>query len=252
MWEDSKIHPIDHATLSALMKNRIPGVRITNFASHKETDNLIDELSEHACRTNSIKQVTRLGISQYAQGLRVSKENYFTLAKRLNEEFSKIYDQSGFEPVERLISKFKEIGFDADVMHEPGMGSYFAGTGKLRNGTSPIHVDFAAQDSDGWEIAKANVQLAWNLYLRVPENGGELLLWDKQWNSEDDIYQVKDNYYYHDDVVQDAEMLRVKVYPGEVIIINSRNFHAVSQVDDRLAFGSFISVFNNKKLRLWS
>ena len=252
MWEDNKIHPIDHSTLCALMENRIPGVRIGNFATTKEADKLLDELSEHACRTNSIKQVTRLGISQYAQGLRVSKENYFTLAKQLNEEFSDIFDQSGFEPVQRLISIFKEIGFDADVMHEPGMGSYFAGTGKLRNGISPIHVDFAAQDSDRWAIAEAKIQLAWNFYLRVPEKGGELLLWDKQWNPEDDIHQVEDNYYYHDEVVQGAKMIRVKVQPGEVIIINSRNFHAVSEVDDRLAFGSFISVFDNNQLRLWS
>ena len=251
MWENNKIQPLSHSTLCALIDNRIPGVCISDFATAKEAENFTDELTESACRTNSIKQVTRLGISQYEQGLQASKENYFTLAKQLNEEFSKIFDQSDFEPVQRLIKIFKENGFEADVMQEPGMGSYFAGTGKLRNGKSPIHVDFAAQDSDGWEVAKANVQLAWNFYLRVPENGGELLLWDKQWNSEDDIHQVEDSYYYHDDVVQHAKMLRVKVHPGEVIIINSRNYHAVSEVEDRLAFGSFISVFNNM-LRLWS
>jgi len=252
MWEDIKIHPMNHSTLCALIENRIPGVCIRNFSTTNESNKLIDALLEHAQQSNSIKEVTRFGISQYAQGIRETKENYFTLAKQLNEKFSHIFDQSGFTPVQRLIREFKEFGFDAGIMHEPVMGSYFAGNGKLRSGFSPIHVDFAAQDSDGWAIAEATVQLAWNLYLRVPDKGGELLLWDKQWSPEDDVHQVEDNYYYRDEVVQGAKMLRVKVHPGEVIVINSRNYHAVSEVEGRLAFGSFISVFDNNKLRLWS
>jgi hypothetical protein len=132
------------------------------------------------------------------------------------------------------------------------MGDYFAGNGKLRSGISPVHVDFAPQDSAGWAIARAGVQLAWNFYLRVPAEGGELLLWDKHWQPEDDGYQVDDNYYYDEAVVRDARMLRISVSPGEVIILNSRNFHAVSETRDRLAFGSFISVFEGNQLRLWS
>jgi len=132
------------------------------------------------------------------------------------------------------------------------MGNYFAGNGKLRNGYSPIHVDFAPQDSAGWAVAEAGAQLAWNLYLRVPAEGGKLLLWDKYWQPEDDRHQVDDNYFYEDTVVRDARMIRVSVSPGEVIILNSRNFHAVSEARDRLAFGSFISVFEGDRLRLWS
>lgn len=252
MWEDNKIHLISHSSLCALIENRIPGVRIDSFASTEEANKLVDALMEHACRTRSVKQVTRLGISQYEQGVRASKEDYFSSANKLNDAFSQIFDQSGFSPVQRIIRIFGENGFDADIMQEPGMGSYFAGNGKLRNGFSPIHVDYAAQDSDGWAIAEASVQLAWNFYLRVPEEGGELLLWDKLWNSEDDVHQVEDNYYYRDEVVKGVKMLRVSVQPGEVVIINSRNYHAISDVEGRLAFGSFISVFDHDQLRLWS
>jgi hypothetical protein len=86
----------------------------------------------------------------------------------------------------------------------------------------------------------------------VPERGGELLLWDRRWVPEDDIHMVEDNYYYDDAVVRGARMLTVGVQPGEVIIINSRSYHAVAEAEDRLAFGSFISVFADGRLRLWS
>lgn len=251
MWEDDEVQPISHAALQGVIENRIPAVRIDNFATDEEARQLLTGLMEHACRTGSVKQVTRLGISQYEQGVRATKESYFAQARQLDRDFSRIFAQS-FTPVARLIGKLGDLGFDAAVMSEPGLGQYFAGNGKLRNGFSPIHVDFAPQDSAGWAIAGATAQLAWNLYLRVPAQGGELLLWDKQWTPQDDIHQVRDNYFYSDAVVRDVRMLTIGVRPGEVIIINSRNYHAVAEAKDRLAFGSFISVFDDSRLRFWS
>ena len=251
MWHTDEIQPLGRSSLLELIHNRIPAVRLKAFADEAEIDGLVNELQTHACRTNSIKQVTRLGISQYEQGVRASKDNYFQLAKQLNKEFSRIFSSS-FSPVQRLIDELTALDFDAGVMSEPGIGSYFAGNGKLRSGRTPIHVDYSPQDSDGWAIADGLYQLAWNLYLRVPPQGGELLVWDKYWEPEDDVYQVEGNYFYTEAVVNGAQMLRVKVHPGEVIMINSRNYHAVEEVEDRLAFGSFISVFDDLRLRLWS
>lgn len=251
MWENDNINELSYLSLVALIENRIPAVRIEAFANAHESDVFVNGLLEHACRTSSISQVTRLGISQYEQGIRASKDNYFKLARRLETAFAQVCARS-FSPVQRLINQLGKKGFDTSVMTEPGMGKYFAGNGKLRNGYSPVHVDFAQQDSAGWAIAEAGVQLAWNLYLRVPPEGGQLLLWDKHWQPEDDRYQVDNNYFYDDAVVRNARMVRVSVSPGEVIIINSRNFHAVSEARDRLAFGSFISVFEDDRLRLWS
>ncbi len=77
MWEDTQIHSLSHASLRALIESRIPAVRIDNFATHEEVQQLLAGLLEHACRTSSIKQVTRLGISQYEQGVRASKQAYF-------------------------------------------------------------------------------------------------------------------------------------------------------------------------------
>lgn len=251
MWDVTSIQPLDQHTLVSLIRNRIPAVRIEEFAHQREIEALADGLLRTACRTRSISEVTRLGISQFEQGLRASKSSYFSLARQLGPVFSKIFADS-FSPTGRMIERLRQAGFDTAVMAEPNHGPYFAGTGKLRNGYSPVHVDFSPQDSEGWAIAGATAQLAWNLYLQLPGDGGELLLWDKQWQPDDDRYQVDGQYFYDDDVVQGADMLRISVSPGEVLIINSGNFHAVAEARKRLAFGSFISVFPNQRLRLWS
>ena len=251
MWKSTKVAPASGETLRALIDNRVPAVSMSGFATPAEVEALARELTEHSLRTRSITQVTRLGISQYQQGLCGSKQEYFDTARSIAPAFRAIFERS-LSPVDRFLSRLRELGFDADVMAEPGFGSYWAGTGKLRNGFSPIHVDFAPQDSEGWAIGESVAQLAWNFYLRVPPTGGELLVWDKLWLPEHDVHQVSDSYYYTDEAVEGVARLEFPVEAGQVVILNSRNFHAVAESEDRLAFGSFISVFDDGRLRLWS
>jgi len=251
MWTTSQPVPASKESLQDLIANRIPAVEVGEISSEEEISALKTALLRNAMRTQSISQVSRLGISQYEQGVKVSKENYFALAAQARAE-QKIIFSNSFNPLERLVNKIESAGFNASVLIEPGFGEYFAGSGKLRNGYSPIHVDYAPQDSAGWKVGEAEVQLAWNLYLDVPEQGGELLLWDRQWQPEDDRFQVPDKYYYDEIVVEGDKPLRFNVKAGQLLVINSRNYHAVSEVHDRLTCGSFISVFPNNYLGLWS
>jgi len=178
MWKSTEILPLAHASVMDLIEHRIPAVRISDFANASEITRFKTRLLSNSCRTKSIEQVTRLGISQYQQGLRRSKEEYFRLAQEVQKDFDEIFRQS-FSPLQRIIERLKSAGFDTAIMHEPGFGDYFAGSGKLRNGFSPIHVDYAPQDSQDWAVGASKAQLAWNFYLQVPDAGGELLLWDK-------------------------------------------------------------------------
>ncbi len=251
MWTTTDVPPLTRDSVLQLIDNRVPAVRIDDFATPNEVAELGRELTEHSVRTRSISEVTRLGISQYQQGLRGSKSEYFDTAVRIAPAFEGIFARS-FSPVERFVGALRNVGFDTAVMEEPGFGPYWAGTGKLRNGFSPIHVDFAPQDSQGWTIGESVGQLAWNLYLRVPDAGGELLVWDKQWRPEHDVHQAPESYWYTEEVVAGLPRLELAVRPGQIVVLNSRNFHAVADSKDRLAFGSFISVFDDGRLRLWS
>lgn len=251
MWQDNKVVPFSREAVVRLIENDVPGVRIDNFATLDEIADFKSALLGNGTRSNTIEQVTRLGISQYEHGIRQSKRNYFDMAAKAFKEYEVISAES-FSPIDRIIERFQSVGIDAGIMEEPGFGKYFAGSGKLRNGYSPIHVDFAPQDSADWLVGESMAQLAWNFYLHTPEQNGELLLWDKQWQREDDRYQIEHQYYYHEAVTENAPLLKLPVYAGEVILINSRNFHAVAETKDRLAFGSFISVFSSLRLRLWS
>jgi hypothetical protein len=251
VWQEERIADFEAQSIAALIANRIPAVRLANFAAPSEINSLSMALRQGMTTYNSVPQVTRLGISQYQHGVKASKAQYFRLAAKARQA-QHVAFSSSFDPVSRLIQTFLAVGLDASIMEEPGWGAYFAGSGKLRNGASPIHVDFAPQDSSGWAVGQSCCQLAWNLYLDVPDLGGELIVWDKLWQPEDDIHQVDGNYFYRPAVVDRVRCLSLKANTGEILIINSRNYHAVGDTDDRLAIGSFISVSSSRQLGFWS
>ena len=203
-----------------------------------------------SARSQSVRQVVRLGISQYQEGVKGSKQGYFARAAELRSAQQAICERS-FDPLQRFLERLRAAGFDADVMEEPGLGAYYAGVGKSRQGASPLHVDFAPQDSPDWEVGKASAQLSWNFYLNTPV-GGALVVWDKLWDPRDDVHQVADNYYYEPEVVKGASRIELPVKEGDVLLLNSRNFHAIASTPHRVAFGSFISFFPQNRMRLWS
>jgi hypothetical protein len=252
VWATTEIPAFGREALAALAAADVPAVRLARFASTHEVGALRDLLLAGAVRTSSIKEVTRLGISQYEQGLRGSKAAYFRQVQALTPSFAAIYARS-FHPVDRFIAKLRGIGIDADVMSEPEYGRYWSGSGKLRQGLTPIHVDFAPQDSAGWAIADTRVQLSWNVYLDNPSGGGDLHVWERRWRPEDDlVHQVEGQYYYRPDVVDGVRRVDVPVAVGDVVILNSALYHTVGKAAGRLGFGSFISLFDDGRFRLWS
>lgn len=251
MWLTTDVPEASTASLHALVDGQVPAVRMSGFASPDETVALRDAMDAMTVRTSSISTVTRLGISQYEQGLRGSKEDYFAQAAELVPVFERAF-VSSFSPLERFLSSLRSLGIDADIMTEPGFGPYWAGNGKLRIGRTPLHVDFAPQDSAGWAVHAAHAQLAWNLYLSDPDGQGHLLLWDKEWRPEDDSKQIQGEYFHDMSVVDGVRHVEVPTVVGDVVIINSRNYHRVADAQGRLSYGSFVSVLEGERFRLWS
>ena len=249
-WRISHPLPLGESSVRELLRADIPAIRVDSFASEDEMEALKQAYIDFPAHSQTISQVLRLGISQYQEGVMGSKEAYFARAAELRAVQTSAFEQS-FDPTQRLIDLLRDRGFDADIMQERGFGPYYAGVVKSRNGYSPMHVDYAPQDSPSWEVGKATAQLAWNVYLDTPR-GGNLLLWDKRWHAAHEEFRVPGKVYYSEEVVGKAPLLELPVHAGELVIINSRNFHAIGETQGRLAFGSFISYFPGNMLRFWS
>ena len=249
-WESNSVADFSSQALNLLLAGRVPAVRVTDFCGQAELERLVASLHAITARSQTLGNMVRMGISQYQEGVCGDKAEYFAMAERLQSQQQALYANS-FDPVERLCGRLNAVGFNARVLEEPGFGRYYAGVCKKRWGPSSVHVDFSAQDSPGWRVGKARAQLAWNLYLNTP-TGGALQVWDRQWTRCDDVHRSDRSFTYSESVVAGTEHVEIPVMQGDVLLINSRNYHAVADTGPRLTFGSFISLFPERELALWS
>jgi hypothetical protein len=134
----------------------------------------------------------------------------------------------------------REVG--AGVAREPNQGFI-------------VHFDDAVREFSG-NVLDANLvaQFAFNLYLSVPEDGGETVVWRHRWDPADEEYRLPSSYGYSDEVVRGAEYFELKPEVGQALLFNSRHFHAVRPSRDgrRIALGFSVGLSDVGDLLTWA
>jgi hypothetical protein len=117
-----------------------------------------------------------------------------------------------------------------------------------------IHFDDAAREFTDPLLDEYTVaQFAFNLYLSVPEEGGETIFWRHTWDPRDESHRRPGSYGFSEEVVAGLERLEVKPQVGDALLLNPRYFHAVSpsQGGRRIALGFRLGMTDSGRLTAW-
>jgi hypothetical protein len=118
-----------------------------------------------------------------------------------------------------------------------------------------VHFDDMTREYQGRLLdANLTAQFAFNLYLAVPDTGGELILWRHRWHPSDEELRITGGYGYRRDVVKNEQSLTLKPHVGEAILFDPRNYHTVlpCQAGRRLSLGFFVGLSDEGSLHVWS
>ncbi|MEV4169223.1 hypothetical protein [Nonomuraea sp. NPDC049709] len=128
------------------------------------------------------------------------------------------------------------------------------GVAREANQGFQVHFDDVTREfSERLLDANLVAQLAFNLYLSVPEEGGETIIWRHRWQPADEAHRLPRSYGYAQTVVGDAEQLEIKSVKGEALLFDPRLFHAVrpSQGERRIALGFAVGLTDTGDLLTW-
>jgi hypothetical protein len=225
---------------------------------------------EEACRAIG-NNVVRLGLSRTYSGHNLEarftglvateflgrKEAYFAAVPQADEDRRRLLGD-GSDPIDEVIRLLRGAWPAGARVATEGDQPYFAGV--IRNlRTVPHHTDFGRRDLAGWAVARTRWQLSWNLYLTLPDSGGELEIWQRQWREEDEQayrYDRATKKGWHPDVVAGWPSVRVAPRVGRLVVFNPLYYHKVLDVTGakpRLAMSSFVGVADeDSPLVLWS
>lgn len=253
-WANKQEYPLSTESLKMLFENRIPLIRLKEFATSQECEMLVDQaqLLNFDCYQDVNPKIERIGITVFEYN-RISKAAYFQAVDRANKLKDRIIAAS-FNPLERLMVQIQQCtGANVRIASEPFYGSYYAGLiRKIEKGTQ-LHIDYAPLEQSQWEVGTVIAQLSWNLYLKLsPNNHGKTRIYDRQWQPGNNQYKL-DSYGYTDTVIAAADTITFQPYVGDVFIFNTRNFHIVEPMDgQRVTFTSAIGLLPNGEIILWS
>lgn len=111
------------------------------------------------------------------------------------------------------------------------------------------HADYGPFDGKGWAIEEVNKQIAWNLYLTHPGDGGGTIVYDYVLDNES---VIDDNSYGIENLNKPIKT-QFFVRPARLVLFNCRNFHAVSKSSlPRIAIGGLLGKTANGQYIAWA
>ncbi len=250
------VQVLDRESLSRLASGELGAVRVPKFFSLSECAEAFNAISMHGLTQYTTPSSTILKIGPAFIEYQENPEGYFALAKAANDVRRQMFQDPLPDPVDRVMSQLSRAGFkEVTTATEPDHGGYFIGIVREINKAALPHIDWAPFQSPGSTVSKILREWSWNIYLTVPPCGGELTIYRRPWEPELEAFKLPDSYGYSLEAVSGVDKVTLQPTVGELILFNSRNLHAVLEVEKpgrRVTVSSFIGETPNGELLLWS
>ncbi|MBP5975686.1 hypothetical protein HW132_23845 [Brasilonema sp. CT11] len=253
-WQTSNDCEMNPENFQLLLRNEIPSIRISKFASSKECNKLALAIKKVGFNfyENVEPPIGKIGVTQF-EHINRDKIEYFEAVKKAKETYDQVTSLS-FDPLKRLTAILcKNASSKVQIAYEnEAYGYYFAGLIRHIN-IALLHLDFAPLDAPNWAIGNITSQLVWNFYVKAPSQGGVCKVYNRQWQPEDEKYKTPASYGYDHSLVATSEVKHNIPLTGDLVIFNSRNFHeVVPAIGERITISSFIGKMPGGDLVFWS
>ena len=237
----------DHRdSLRALIEGKVPVIVFRDLVPAS----VLDEQ-----RTRAEKLFSHASTTQYPNGTLTTVGPY--LAKYLGDldgyfraaaESTELLRSVEFELTDQICAALcKRLSLTSmTVAQDPGRGSYAEGVLRIHGEgiSNPLHNDNIMRDISEADsrLALLRYQLSCVACLQGCDTGGELVVYQKSWNAEDEAHKTPNHLGYRSSVVDGVPAFRFKPSTGDIYLINPTYYHEITRVSGqaRLTLGFFI------------
>ena len=258
MWEPqivdySKVRTVD---IDSLLSGRIPAIVVKNFYKKDLCRKIITRIEN--CKKNYFLNGQSMHIGTFLMAYATQKELYFEDVKKnqytINGIFSKIKN-----PALKIHEFINSVMPHFDISQASEFNSKYSPfiVRIYEKGKSiPIHKDNVKYEGIEYEISKIDHQLSCVLHLQESECGGNLVIYNKQWNKENEVFRNID-FGYSSKLISSVESCEIaNIASGDLVIINPNYYHKVTKItgkDPRITLGMFLGIFDGEqKIVTWA
>jgi hypothetical protein len=245
-----------------LLANEIPNIIVDEFLSPKQTAALIkaitaqpewcemQNIKEHDHLFGDVNKPKQMFSSQYMIASHgKSEDEYVAICAEYKKVWQRVVESCQFDPFDLLVNYLNHT-YDVHVKIAQKNGFTYCPLVARDLRTQVLaHADFGLFDGPAWEIAKVTQQLAWNIYLTDPGEGGQTTVYDKVWDCKD---VIDENSYGIQEFKQPVKTV-FAAKPGRLVIFNNQNFHSIqASTQSRIAIGGMFGKTAAGNLIAWS
>lgn len=247
--------------LQLLFDNMLDKITINDFLSPDEIQSFLKALYQQPeWKTADIAKEHDHLFAKKAKPMQLFSSQYMVISHGINEEqylsqcqiyhnvWQTIVNECGFDPFKKVVEYLKtQYDIAIAVASKQNLHYCPAVVRDLAEEVLP-HADFGPYDGPGWIINQVQKQIAWNLYLTHPGEGGDTLIYDYIWQNES-----VDEHSYGIENLDKPIKTKFSITPGKLILFNCRNFHAILKSSQpRIAIGGLFGETVNKQYIAWS
>jgi hypothetical protein len=245
---------IKNKDIKKIINGQNSSIIIRNFYEEEKSKKIIKRITNTNIENDS-KKFNHIG--PFLMNYTTRKEEYFQNAKKANAIFNKIFlnIENPVNKIKLIISKsFPNYNICETKENEQKYASCTIRRhekGKLVS----LHKDNVKYEGVEYNVSKINNQFSCILHLQETERGGNLSMYNKQWEKKLEKFREIE-FGYNDIVKKNIEANTIKTKVGDLVIFNSNYLHEVSKIQgnsDRITLGMFFGIQNkDKKIFSWA
>ena len=253
MWTTQIVRETTNSTYADLISGKIPALIIPNVLSSSSCISL----SRKILKTNFLGFSPRISkkIGTSLSSHIYEKSKYFSNALLSNQTLKNLfsYNVSPINIMQQTISKIfqKQLlpAFENEMIYSIAMIRIHAHGDFVH-----LHRDNSNFEMSEYGISNLKNQLSAILYLQSPLHGGELTIYDKMWNKNDERMRCPE-FGYSLDLIKNVTQKKILPVTGTMVIFNPKLYHQVESVigiKSRISLGFFFGEMSKNYLCSWT
>ncbi len=253
MWTTQILREATNSTYTDLVSGKTPALIVPNVLS----SSFCISLSRKILKTNLMG--VNLGISKKI-GTSLSshiykKSEYFSNALLSNQTLKNLFSDnvSPIDVMQQTISKISQKKISSAFENEM---IYSIAMIRIHEHGDSVHLH---RDNSNFEMSEYGIsnlknQLSAILYLQSPLNGGNLTIYNKMWNKNDEQMRCPE-FGYSSDLIKNVPQKNIFPIAGNMVIFNPKLYHKVESVigiKSRISLGFFFGEMSRNHLCSWT
>ena len=251
MWQEITVKnsDIQSSDFDSLMNGEIPAIVVRDFYDKKQCERIVKKI-ENSEKSFFQKKLQHIG--PFLMSYTTKKKEYFDSVKQTRKIFDEVFSEN-IQPIvkiSKLISRIlPKYSTSLAREYENEFSPYVIRIHE--NGKSiPIHKDNVKYEGKEYDVARIDSQLSCIVHLQEPENGGQIVIYNKQWSRNDEKLRNID-FGYSENVISTSEFCQISnLCAGDMVIINPNCYHKVTPIEGsipRITLGMFLGLYKKEQ-----